>query len=230
MSQKTESDWVYYYEDINFIMAETFEEIDKDQIETLKKENGWNQPLETQKMSRRKLYASHIHIDNVLLKFRDEIVTEPGSELGASFSDTDGVGKVLYYCIVYDMDRNDEAFEILNRVKDKYKNEKLIHSLLAQYHFQEGMSEEAFKEVSDAIIVMAVVILNCVIGMVQEGKARKALESLKKLTSPRAQVIRDGRRKEIPAAQLVTGDLVCLEAGCQVPADLRLIQTNQLKI
>lgn len=108
VSQKTESDWVYYYEDINFIMAETFEEIDKDQIETLKKENGWNQPLETQKMSRRKLYASHIHIDNVLLKFRDEIVTEPGSELGASFSDTDGVGKVLYYCIVYDMDRNDD--------------------------------------------------------------------------------------------------------------------------
>ena len=48
-----------------------------------------------------------------------------------------------------DMDKNDEAFAILNRVKDKYKNEKLIHSLLAQYYFQKGMTEEAFKEIDE---------------------------------------------------------------------------------
>lgn len=85
-------------------------------------------------------------------------------------------------------------------------------------------------EISDAIIIGVVVFMNAVVGMVQEGKAQKALESLKKLTSPRAVVIRDGVRREIPAAELVTGDLVCLEAGCQVPADLRLIRTNSLKI
>lgn len=86
------------------------------------------------------------------------------------------------------------------------------------------------KEISDAVIIGVVVLINAVVGMLQEGKARKALESLKKLTSPKAVVIREGVRREIAASQLVTGDLVCLEAGCQVPADMRLIQSANLKI
>lgn len=86
------------------------------------------------------------------------------------------------------------------------------------------------KEVSDAVIIGVVVVMNAVVGMLQEGKARKALESLKKLASPKAMVIRDGRRREIPAAELVKGDLVYLEAGCQVPADLRLLTSSNLKI
>lgn len=85
-------------------------------------------------------------------------------------------------------------------------------------------------EVSDACIIGVVVALNAVVGMLQEGKARKALESLKKLTSPKALVIREGRHMEIPAAELVKGDLVCLEAGCQVPADMRLVESSNLKI
>lgn len=85
-------------------------------------------------------------------------------------------------------------------------------------------------EASDAVIIGVVVIMNAVVGMLQEGKARKALESLKKLASPKAMVIRDGRRREIPAAELVKGDLVYLEAGCQVPADLRLVTSSNLKI
>ena len=85
-------------------------------------------------------------------------------------------------------------------------------------------------EVSDAVIIGVVVVMNAAVGMLQEGKARKALESLKKLTSPRAFVIREGRRMEIPAAELVRGDLVWLEAGCQVPADLRLTESLNLKI
>ncbi len=85
-------------------------------------------------------------------------------------------------------------------------------------------------EVSDAAIIGVVVLLNATVGVIQEGKARKALASLKKLTSPKAFVIRDGRRMEIPAAELVRGDLVCLEAGCQVPADLRLTESANLKI
>lgn len=85
-------------------------------------------------------------------------------------------------------------------------------------------------EISDAVIIAVVVCMNAIVGMVQEGKAQKALDSLKKLTSPRAVVIRNGIRKEIPAAELVAGDLVCLEAGCQVPADLRLVRGSSLKI
>lgn len=86
------------------------------------------------------------------------------------------------------------------------------------------------KEANDAIIIMVVVLLNAIVGVIQEGKAKRALESLKKLTSPKAYVIRDGIEQEIPASNLVIGDLVSLEAGCQIPADLRLIETKNLKV
>ena len=86
------------------------------------------------------------------------------------------------------------------------------------------------KEANDAVIIGVVVILNATVGILQEGKARRALESLKKLASPKAMVIREGRRLEIPAAELVKGDLVYLEAGCQIPADMRLTKTSNLKV
>lgn len=85
-------------------------------------------------------------------------------------------------------------------------------------------------EVSDAVIIGTVVLVNALVGMLQEGKARKALEALKKLTSPQTIVIRDGIRREIPAAELVTGDLVELEAGAQVPADIRLTRSANLQV
>lgn len=107
----------------------------------------------------------------------------------------------------------------------KQLNDPLIYVLIAA-----AVVSVILKEVSDAVIIGVVVFMNAIVGMVQEGKAQKALDSLKKLTSPKAVVIRGGSRMEIPAAELVTGDLVCLEAGCQVPADLRLIRTNSLKI
>ena len=86
------------------------------------------------------------------------------------------------------------------------------------------------EEVSDAAIIGVVVVLNAAVGVIQEGKAKKALESLKKLTSPKALVIREGKRMEVPAAELVKGDLVYLEAGCQIPADMRLTAASNLKI
>jgi Ca2+-transporting ATPase len=85
-------------------------------------------------------------------------------------------------------------------------------------------------EISDSVIIGVVVFINALVGMIQEGKARKALESLKKLTSPHASVIRDGVKKLIPAAELVPGDIVYLEAGVSVPADMRLLMTENLKI
>lgn len=85
-------------------------------------------------------------------------------------------------------------------------------------------------EISDAVIILVVVAINALVGMIQEGKAQKALDSLKKLTTPRARVIREGREREIAASELVVGDLVCLGAGCQVPADLRLTKTMGLQI
>ena len=104
-------------------------------------------------------------------------------------------------------------------------NDPLIYVLLVA-----ASISIVLREVSDAVIIIAVVVMNAVIGLIQEGKAQKALESLKKLTSPRACVIREGRMKEIPASKLVTGDIVCLETGGQIPADLRLIQTYNMKV
>jgi ATPase, P-type (transporting), HAD superfamily, subfamily IC len=86
------------------------------------------------------------------------------------------------------------------------------------------------REFSDTGIILAVIVMNAVVGVVQEGKAQKALEALKKMTSPTALVRRDGVVKEVAAAQLVPGDLVILEAGRQIPADLRLLSSSSLKI
>lgn len=85
-------------------------------------------------------------------------------------------------------------------------------------------------EYSDAVIILAVVAMNAVVGVIQEGKAEKALESLRKMTKLEAVVIRDGKERMIPAEELVPGDLVMLDAGRQVPADLRLVQGANLKI
>ena len=88
----------------------------------------------------------------------------------------------------------------------------------------------SLKEISDAIIIIAVVLLNGIIGTVQESKAEKALEALKKMSSPSCVVKRDGHLVEIKAEDLVVGDIVEIEAGRTIPADLRIIESNNLKI
>ncbi|MGN0141967.1 MAG: cation-translocating P-type ATPase [Roseburia sp.] len=86
-------------------------------------------------------------------------------------------------------------------------------------------------EFGDMAIILAVVLLNAVIGVIQEGKAKRALDALKELTSPHALLKEaDGHIREIPAADLIPGDIVCLEAGRQVPADLKLTVAVNLKI
>ena len=85
-------------------------------------------------------------------------------------------------------------------------------------------------EVIDASAILAIVILNAVLGVVQESKAEQALAALKKMAAPLAVVLRDGQKTSIPSAELVPGDIVLLEAGNYVPADLRLIDTVNLKV
>ncbi len=86
------------------------------------------------------------------------------------------------------------------------------------------------QEIADALIILAIILLNAIIGMVQEAKAEKSLEALKKLSSPTALVRRGGKIYDIEAAHLVPGDIILLEAGRIVPADLRLISSVNLKI
>lgn len=82
----------------------------------------------------------------------------------------------------------------------------------------------------EAAAIMAIVILNAVLGIVQERRAEEALAALKKLAAPDAQVIRDERRISIPAHELVPGDLVFLEAGNFIPADIRLLEAVNLRV
>ncbi len=82
----------------------------------------------------------------------------------------------------------------------------------------------------DASIILTVVILNAILGTVQESKAEAALDALQEMAAPTAQVMRGGVLQEIAATELVVGDLVLIEAGNSIPADLRLVETAALKI
>ena len=85
-------------------------------------------------------------------------------------------------------------------------------------------------ETVDAIAIVTIVVLNTIMGVVQEGKAQQELEALKKMASPEAQVLRDGHRVSVPAHELVPGDIVFLETGNFVPADVRLIEAVNLRV
>src|SRR5918992_4129967 len=88
----------------------------------------------------------------------------------------------------------------------------------------------ALGEYVDAIAIMCIVVLNAIIGVIQESKAEQALAALKKMAAPTAQVIRGGSQIAVPGRELVRGDVVMLEAGNYVPADMRLITSVNLKV
>ncbi|MDF2588132.1 MAG: ATPase [Anaerocolumna sp.] len=123
-----------------------------------------------------------------------------------------------------------------NKLKGKPKK-SLLALLLAQFQdmliyvlLAAAVITVFIGEYVDAIIILLVVILNAVIGVVQEAKAEKAVEALQQMTTPRSLVRRDGEIKEINSEEVVPGDIVILDAGRYVPADLRLIESANLQI
>ncbi|MDP6706562.1 MAG: HAD-IC family P-type ATPase, partial [Alphaproteobacteria bacterium] len=85
-------------------------------------------------------------------------------------------------------------------------------------------------ELLDAIAILVIVVLNAIIGFVQEYRAERALEALQQLSAPHVSALRDNRRQEVAEADLVPGDIVLLEAGDVVPADLRIVETADLSV
>ena len=89
---------------------------------------------------------------------------------------------------------------------------------------------EGTQDYIDSIIILFIVVMNAIIGLVQESKAEKELEALKKLSSPRATVIRNSKKITIPSEEIVVGDILFLDTGDLVPADARLIEASNFKV
>jgi Ca2+-transporting ATPase len=113
---------------------------------------------------------------------------------------------------------------LLTRIKEQLLSFMIIILLAA------ALLSALLGQITDAVVILAIVIINTVISLVQENKAEKSLEALQQLAAPAAKVYRAGNLREIAARDLVPGDLVVLETGALVPADLRLAEAANLKV
>ncbi len=112
-----------------------------------------------------------------------------------------------------------------------------IRRFLAQFHnvliyvlLAAAAGAALLQQAKDALVILAVVVVNALAGFIQEGRAERALAGIRRMIDPNASVLRDGVRVTLPADQVVPGDVVVLEAGDRVSADLRLIRVNSLRI
>ena len=117
-----------------------------------------------------------------------------------------------------------ESRSKLLRFLDQFKDVMILVLLVA------ALISLAFGDRTEAIIIVAIVLLNALIGFVQENKAEESLKALQEMSSPHTKVIRNGKEEVISSKDLVVGDLILLEAGDLVSADIRLVQGNSLQI
>jgi Ca2+-transporting ATPase len=105
----------------------------------------------------------------------------------------------------------------------------IFSGIIGYYELVSGKAEEFMEAFADTITIGAIVILVAITGFIQEYRAEKALEALKKLAAPKARVLRDGKETIIPAKEVVPGDVLVLEEGDHIPADARLLDVVELK-
>ncbi|HII85358.1 TPA: cation-translocating P-type ATPase [Candidatus Bathyarchaeota archaeon] len=105
----------------------------------------------------------------------------------------------------------------------------IFSAAIGYYDVITGAAEGFMEAMADAIIIGAIVILVAVLGFVQEYRAEKAIEAMKKLAAPKARVVRNGEEVIVPAKEIVPGDILALESGDHVPADARIIEAIELK-
>ncbi len=123
-----------------------------------------------------------------------------------------------------------------NRLPEPPKKNKLLRFLL-QFHniliyvlLGAALITGLLQHLTDTFVILAVVVINALIGFIQEGKAEEALDAIRKLLFTRASVLRNSERRSVAGEMLVPGDVVLLEAGDKVPADLRLLKTHGLTV
>ncbi|WP_142848437.1 cation-transporting P-type ATPase [Telmatospirillum sp. J64-1] len=105
-----------------------------------------------------------------------------------------------------------------------------FHNVLIYVLLAAGVATALLQHWIDAGVILGVVVINALIGFIQEGKAEKALDAIRNMLSPQAMVLRGGKRQVVPAESLVPGDVVLLQSGDKVPADLRLFDVKTLQI
>ncbi|MCA9974724.1 MAG: HAD-IC family P-type ATPase, partial [Anaerolineales bacterium] len=152
----------------------------------------------------------------------DETLQKLTVDLASGLSDTEAKQRLQTYGANELVDRGTKSpwLILLDQVKDL-----MVIILLAA-----GAVSFFLGEVTDVIVIMAIVVLNAIIGFSQEYRAEQAIAALKKLAVPTVKVKRNGRIAEISARELVPGDMVLLEAGNLVPADGRLVESVNLKV
>ncbi|MBU0721606.1 cation-transporting P-type ATPase [bacterium] len=132
--------------------------------------------------------------------------------------------------------KHKEEFFGLNELKEVHKDSKLkqfflqFNNALIYILLAASFVTAVLGEWIDSGVIFAVVIINVIVGFIQESKAQEAIESLKNMVITQAVVIRDGKKHNISSKELVPGDIVLLESGFKIPADLRVIEFNDLRV
>lgn len=159
---------------------------------------------------------------------KEAVVSELSTDISKGLSEPQAAKKRLQYGDNKLQERKKKT--TLQRFADQFKDVMiLILIAAAAVSFAIACIEKNPKEFFEPILILFIVIMNAVMGVMQESKAEKALDALKSLSAPHARVIRDGTEKVIDALHLVPGDIIRLEAGDFVPADARLIYSTSLK-
>ncbi len=105
-----------------------------------------------------------------------------------------------------------------------------LHDVLIYVLLVSAAVTAALQAWADSAVILGVVVVNALVGFVQEGRAERALETIRGLLAPEAVVVREGRQRTVPAAELVPGDVILLQAGDRVPADARLLEARELAV
>ena len=158
----------------------------------------------------------------------EEVLTELGTDAQGGLSS----GQVAELAAKYGPNKLREKPKktMFQRFLDQFKDAMIIILLVAAaVSFGIAVYEQDPMEFFEPVLILLIVVLNAIMGVLQESKAEKALDALKNLSAPNARVIRDGKEQIIDAAGLVPGDLIKLEAGDFVPADARLLRSAGLK-